>query len=103
MSIESLLLSPTSPKNMAVRSSPSALSGRGSVTSIYSSGAQCRQGSIATAGNTHARRALGEGAWAYRDPANVKRHRYPRLENHSAAIQDISNSIQEKDVLRKCS
>jgi hypothetical protein len=34
MSIESLLLSLTSPKNMAVRSSPSAPSGRGSVTSF---------------------------------------------------------------------
>jgi transposase len=34
--------------------------------SAYASGARRQQGSITKAGNTHARRALLEGAWAYR-------------------------------------
>jgi transposase len=39
-----------------------------------SSGPRRRQGAIPTAGNTPARRALVEGAWASRSPANVSRH-----------------------------
>jgi len=39
-----------------------------------SSGERRRQGAITTSGNTHARRVLGEGAWAYRSPAQVRRH-----------------------------
>lgn len=38
----------------------------GLMPSEHSSGAQRRQGSITQAGNTHARRGLGEGAWASR-------------------------------------
>ena len=38
----------------------------GLIPSAYSSGEQCRQGAITKAGNTHARRVLVEGAWAYR-------------------------------------
>ena len=52
----------------------------GLIPSEYSSGEQRRQGSITKAGNTHARRALVEGAWAYRDPAKVSRHLQLRLE-----------------------
>jgi hypothetical protein len=37
--------------------------------SEYSSGARRRQGSLTKAGNSHARRALIEGAWAYRSPS----------------------------------
>jgi transposase len=40
----------------------------------YSSGERRRQGTITKAGHTFARRALIEGAWAYRDPAKVSRH-----------------------------
>ena len=52
----------------------------GLMPSEYSSGEQRRQGSITKAGNTHARRALVEGAWAYRYPAKVSRHLQLRLE-----------------------
>src|SRR5215475_8835850 len=45
----------------------------------YSSGER-RQGGITKTGNTHARRALIEGAWAYRYPAKVSRHLQRRLE-----------------------
>jgi transposase len=38
-----------------------------------SSGEQRRQGSITKAGNSYARRALIEAAWAYRHPARVTR------------------------------
>ena len=55
-----------------------------------SSGARRRQGSITKTGNTHARRALVEGGWAYRYPANVSRHRQLRLEKRPKAVQDIS-------------
>jgi transposase len=44
------------------------------IPSAYSSGERRRQGSITKAGHMHARRALVEGAWAYRDPAKVSRH-----------------------------
>jgi transposase len=46
----------------------------GLTPSESSSGPRRRQGAITKAGNTHARRALVEGAWAYRYPANVSRH-----------------------------
>jgi hypothetical protein len=41
-------------------------------------------------GHTHARRALSEGAWAYRYPATVSRHLQLRLEKLPTAIQAIS-------------
>jgi hypothetical protein len=41
-------------------------------------------------GNTHARHALGDGAWAYRYPAKVSRHLHLRLATLSPAIQAIS-------------
>jgi hypothetical protein len=44
----------------------------GLVPSAYSSGAQRRQGTMPTAGNTPARRVLVEGAWASRAPAQVR-------------------------------
>jgi transposase len=61
----------------------------GLVPSDYSTGERRRQGSITTAGNTHARRVLVEGAWASRSPANVSRHLQRRLEQHPTAIQDL--------------
>ena len=45
-------------------------------------------------GNTHARRVLVEGAWAYRYPAMVSRHLQLRLENQPKGIQDISWKAQ---------
>jgi transposase len=66
----------------------------GLIPSEYSSGERRRQGSITKAGNTHARRALVEGAWAYRYPANVSRHLQLRLETLPKPIQDISWKAQ---------
>jgi transposase len=62
----------------------------GLIPSEYSSGERRQQGSITKAGNTHARRALVEGAWAYRYPAQVSRHLQRRLEKQPKMIQDIS-------------
>jgi transposase len=66
----------------------------GLIPSEYSSGDQRRQGSITKAGNTHARRVLVEGAWAYRYPAKVSRHLQLRLETPPKMIQDISWKAQ---------
>src|SRR4030095_3980077 len=66
----------------------------GLTPSEYSSGERRHQGSITKAGNTHARQALVEGAWAYRYPAKVSRHLQLRLENQPKRIQDISWKAQ---------
>lgn len=66
----------------------------GLTPSEYSSGERRRQGTITKAGNTHARRALVEGAWAYRYPAKVSRHLQLRLEKLPKPIQDISWKAQ---------
>ena len=66
----------------------------GLTPSEYSSGARRQQGSITKTGNTHARRALVEGAWAYRYPAKVSRHLQLRLEKLPKAIQAISWKAQ---------
>jgi transposase len=66
----------------------------GLIPSEYSTGERRRQGSITKTGNTHARRALVEGAWAYRYPAKVSRHPQLRLEKQSHAIQDMSWKAQ---------
>jgi transposase len=66
----------------------------GLIPSEYSSGERRRQGSITKTGNTHARRALVEGAWAYRYPAKVSRHLQLRLEMLPKPIQDISWKAQ---------
>jgi len=66
----------------------------GLIPSEYASGEQRRQGSLTKAGNAHARRALVEGAWAYRSPAKVSRHLQLRLETQPNVIQDISWKAQ---------
>jgi transposase len=66
----------------------------GLIPSEYSSGERRHQGSITKAGNTHARRALVEGAWAYRSPAKGSRHLQLRLEKQPKIIQDISWKAQ---------
>ena len=66
----------------------------GLLPSEYPSGEQRRQGSLTKAGNAHARRALVEGAWASRYPAQVSRHRQLRLETPPKVIQDISGKAQ---------
>ena len=66
----------------------------GLTPSEYSSGPRRQQGSITKTGNTHARRALVEGAWAYRYSAKVRRHLQLRLEKLPAAIQASSWKAQ---------
>jgi transposase len=70
----------------------------GLIPSEYSSGARRRPGALTKAGNAHARRALVEGAWAYRYPAKVSRHLQLRLEQLPKPIQDISWKAQ----VRRC-
>jgi transposase len=70
----------------------------GLIPSEYASGERRQQGSITKAGNTHARRALVEGAWASRDPAKVSRPLPRRLEQPPKVIQDISWKAQ----VRRC-
>ena len=66
----------------------------GLIPSEYSSGERRQQGAITKAGNTHARRALVEGAWAYRYPAQVSRPLQLRLEKQPKVIQEISWKAQ---------
>jgi transposase len=65
------------------------MSSRGLTPSEYSPGDRRRQGGITKTGNTHARRALLEGAWAYRYPAKGRRHLHLRLEKLPTPIQDL--------------
>lgn len=53
-------------------------------------GARRRQGALTTAGTPHARRVRVEGAWAYRPPAQVSRHRPRRLAQRPKPSQDRS-------------
>ena len=66
----------------------------GLTPSEYAGGARRQQGGITKTGNTHARRALVEGAWAYRYPAKISRHLQLRLEKLPTAIQAISWKAQ---------
>jgi transposase len=66
----------------------------GLTPSEYSRGGRRQQGSSPKTGNTHARHALVEGAWAYRYPAKVSRHLQLRLETLPPAIQAISWKAQ---------
>src|SRR5712664_4100451 len=66
----------------------------GLTPSEHTSGERRRQGAITKTGNWHARRALIEGAWAYRYPAKVSRHLQLRLAKVPKAIQDISWKAQ---------
>jgi transposase len=66
----------------------------GLTPSEYASGERRHQRRITKAGNSHARRALIEGAWASRYPAQVSRHPQRRLEQRPTSIQDISRKAQ---------
>jgi transposase len=66
----------------------------GVTPSADATGDRRRQGGITQSGNSHARRALVEGAWASRDPAKVSRHLQRRLEKGSTPIQEISWKAQ---------
>src|SRR6266581_3979692 len=71
----------------------------GLTPSAYSRGARRQQGRMTKTGNTHARRALVEGAWAYRYPATGSRPLQLRLEKLPAAIQAISWKAQGTGLL----
>jgi transposase len=66
----------------------------GLTPSEYASGARRPQGSLTTTGNSHARRALVEGAWASRYPATSSRHLQLRLAKLPTAIQASSGKAQ---------
>lgn len=61
----------------------------GLTPSESSSGERRRQGAITKSGNTHARRVLVEGAWAYRYPAKVSRHLQLRLEKQPKVLTSV--------------
>ena len=66
----------------------------GLIPSAYSSGERRRQGSITTAGNTHARRALVEGAWAYQ---SVSRQGQPPLATPAGTTAETDSRHQLED------
>ena len=49
---------------------------------------------MTTTGHSHARRALGEGAGASRDPAKVRRHFQLRRDKHPQGVPDSSWQAQ---------
>lgn len=66
----------------------------GVVPSEHSSGETVRRGSITKAGNSHARRVLVEGSWAYRHPARVGRRLVNQLEHLPQTVRDIAWKAQ---------
>ena len=66
----------------------------GLVPSEDSSGRRRRLGRITKTGNARARRALVEGAWAYRFPAKVSAHIQRRVESLPTPLQDIGWKAQ---------
>ena len=62
--------------------------------SEYSSGNARRQGGIAKTGNSHARRVLVEGAWAYGYLPKVSRQIQKRQESLPEEIRDIAWKAQ---------
>ena len=66
----------------------------GLIPSEYSSGSSRRQGGITKAGNGRARRALIEGAWAYRHPAKVSQHMQTRIDGLPKPIHDLGWKAQ---------
>jgi transposase len=76
------------------------MKGLGLMPSEYARGERRRRGALTKAGNTHARRAIVEGAWAYRYPAHVSRHLQRRLDTHPQAVQDISRNAPVRSCQR---
>jgi transposase len=68
----------------------------GLIPAAYSRGEHRRPGAITKAGHSHARRALVEGAGAYRSPAKVSRHLQRRLATQPKALQAISGKAQRR-------
>jgi transposase len=66
----------------------------GLVPAERSSGETARRGGITKTGNSHVRRALVEGAWAYRMRARIGRHKVDRIEALPKAVRDIGWKAQ---------
>ena len=66
----------------------------GLVPGEQSSGETVWRGGITKTGNTHARRALVEGAWAYRMRPRIGRHKVDRFEALPKVIRDIGWKAQ---------
>ena len=66
----------------------------GLVPGEQSSGETARRGGITKTGNNHARRALVEGAWAYRMRPRIGRHKVDRIEALPKAVRDIGWKAQ---------
>ena len=70
----------------------------GLIPGEQSSGETIRRGGITKTGNAHARRALVEGAWAYRMKPRIGRHKVDRIEALPKVVRDIAWRAQ----LRLC-
>ena len=66
----------------------------GLVPGERSSAETIRRGGITKTGNAHARRALVEGAWAYRMKARIGRHKVDRIETLPKVVRDIGWKAQ---------
>lgn len=66
----------------------------GLVPGEQSSGETVWRGGITKTGNTRARRALVEGAWAYRMRARIGRHKVDRIEALPKVVRDIGWKAQ---------
>ncbi|MER9231469.1 transposase, partial [Mesorhizobium sp. M0622] len=66
----------------------------GLVPGEQSSGETVWRGGITKTGNTHARRALVEAAWAYRMRARISRHKVDRIEALPKVVRDIGWKAQ---------
>jgi transposase len=66
----------------------------GLVPGERSSAETIRRGGITKTGNAHARRALVEGAWAYRMKARIGRHKVDRIEALPKVVRDIGWKAQ---------
>ena len=66
----------------------------GLVPGERSSGETARRTGITKTGNSHVRRALVEGAWAYRMRARIGRHKVDRIEALPKIVRDIGWKAQ---------
>jgi transposase len=62
----------------------------GLVPSEHSSGDKVKRFKMTKAGNGEARRVLIQGAWCYRFPARITKHKEPKLSAADACIRDVA-------------
>jgi transposase len=73
---------------------PELMAFLGLVPSEHSSGPSRRLGGITKCGNSHARKALIEAAWAYRHPARIGRRQQVRSEHLPTLVREIAWKAQ---------